>query len=138
MKSGAFEILRATATEGFRERYFQDIRRDLLGELVEYRKDYGRSGLKIHVFTSRPHVQKYNRNSMFFFINGGWCGTGSFCMPSARLPEHPAVGNVSGDDTVRHDSFRGCRRECASGEDRGPLQAPIFIHDAIRDSILPA
>src|SRR4029434_9756718 len=32
-------------------------------------RDFGRSGLKIHVFTSRPHIQKYNRSSMFFFVN---------------------------------------------------------------------
>jgi DNA mismatch repair protein MutL len=36
---------------------------------VEHRRELGRSGLKIHVFTSRPHIQKYNRSSMFFFVN---------------------------------------------------------------------
>jgi len=37
--------------------------------MVEYKKEYGRSGVRVHLFTSRPHIQKYNRNSMFFFIN---------------------------------------------------------------------
>src|SRR5262249_28336472 len=32
-------------------------------------KEFGRSGLKVHLFASRPHIQKYNRNSMFFFVN---------------------------------------------------------------------
>lgn len=69
LKSAGFEILAAPAAGGFRDRIFQIFGKDLLDQLVEYQKDYGRSGVKIHLFTSRPHVQKYNRNSMFFFIN---------------------------------------------------------------------
>ena len=69
LKSGGFEILASPATSGFRDRIFQIFGKDLLDELVEYQKEYGRSGVKLHLFTSRPHVQKYNRNSMFFFIN---------------------------------------------------------------------
>ena len=69
LRSGGFEILAAPAVSGFRDRIFQIFGNDLLNDLVEYSKDFGRSGLKLHLFTSRPHVQKYNRNSMFFFIN---------------------------------------------------------------------
>src|SRR5881296_2974547 len=69
LKSAGFEILAAPVTTDFRDRIFQIFGKDLLDQLVEYQKDYGRSGVKIHLFTSRPHVQKYNRNSMFFFIN---------------------------------------------------------------------
>ena len=53
-----------------RERIFQIFGSDLLEELVEYEKEFPSSGLKVHVFTSRPHIQKHNRNSMFFFVNG--------------------------------------------------------------------
>src|SRR5438093_1345777 len=69
LKSANFEILAAPATSGFRDRIFQVFGKDLLDQMVEYKKDYGRSGVKIHLFTSRPHIQKYNRNSTFFFIN---------------------------------------------------------------------
>src|SRR2546425_2496377 len=69
LKSAGFEILSAPAASGFRDRIFQIFGKDLLDQLVEYEKNFGRSGVKIHLFTSRPHVQKYNRNSMFFFIN---------------------------------------------------------------------
>src|SRR5437588_9733404 len=69
LKSAGFEILAAPRTSGFRDRIFQIFGKDLLDELVEYQKEYGRSGVRLHLFTSRPHVQKYNRNSMFFFIN---------------------------------------------------------------------
>ena len=69
LKSGSFEILAAAATNGFRERIFQVFGKDLLEQLVERRKEFGRSGVSVHVFTSRPHLQKFNRNSMFFFIN---------------------------------------------------------------------
>lgn len=69
LKSGGFEVLAAPAVTGFRDRILQIFGADLLGDLVEHRKDVGRSGVGIHVFTSRPHIQKYNRNSMFFFVN---------------------------------------------------------------------
>src|SRR6266481_1716652 len=69
LKSAGFEILAAPRTSGFRDRIFQIFGKDLLDELVEYQKEFGRSGVRLHLFTSRPHVQKYNRNSMFFFIN---------------------------------------------------------------------
>src|SRR6201993_5021456 len=69
LKSSGFEILSVSATMGFRERILQIFGKDLLDQLLEYQKDFSRAGVKIHLFTSRPHVQKYNRNSMFFFIN---------------------------------------------------------------------
>src|SRR6202007_108789 len=67
LRSGAFEVLSAPAVSGFRDRIFQIFGSDLLEDLVEHQKDFGRSGLKVHLFTSRPQVQKYNRSSMFFF-----------------------------------------------------------------------
>ena len=69
LRSGSFEVLSTPAVPDFRERIFQIFGNDLLDELVEHRKEFGRSGLRIHVFTSRPHIQKYNRHSMFFFVN---------------------------------------------------------------------
>src|SRR5262245_19939373 len=69
LNSAGFEVLSTPSVPGFRDRIFQIFGNDLLEELVEHRKEFGRSGLKIHLFTSRPHVQKYNRHSMFFFVN---------------------------------------------------------------------
>jgi DNA mismatch repair protein MutL len=69
LRSSGFEVLSTPAVADFRDRIFQVFGNDLLDELVEHRKEFGRSGLKIHLFTSRPHVQKYNRHSMFFFVN---------------------------------------------------------------------
>jgi len=69
LKSGNFEVFAAASTTGFRERLFQVFGRDLLDQLVEQTRDFGRAGVKVHVFTSRPHVQKFNRSSMFFFMN---------------------------------------------------------------------
>jgi len=62
-------VLSTPAVPDFRERILQIFGNDLLDELVEHQKESGRSGLKIRVFTSRPHIQKYNRHSMFFFVN---------------------------------------------------------------------
>jgi DNA mismatch repair protein MutL len=62
LKSGNFEVLSTPAVPDFRERIHQVFGSDLLDELVEHQKEFGRSGLKIHVFTSRPHIQKYNRS----------------------------------------------------------------------------
>jgi len=69
VRSGSFEVLSTPAVPDFRERILQIFGNDLLDELVEHQKESGRSGLKIRVFTSRPHIQKYNRHSMFFFVN---------------------------------------------------------------------
>jgi DNA mismatch repair protein MutL len=69
LKSGSFEVLSTPAVPDSRERILQVFGTDLLDELVEHQREFGRSGMKIHVFTSRPHIQKYNRHSMFFFVN---------------------------------------------------------------------
>src|SRR5262245_9494458 len=55
LKSGGFEILSAPATGGFRDRIFQVFGQDLLDQLVQHEKSFGRSGVKVHVFQSRPH-----------------------------------------------------------------------------------
>ena len=51
LKSGSFEVLSAPAVPDFRDRIFQIFGGDLLDELVEHRKEFGRSGLKVHIFT---------------------------------------------------------------------------------------
>ena len=70
LKSGTFELLSAPPAASLRERIFQVFGADLLDEMVEYERRFSSAGLKLHVFTSRPQVQKYNRNSMYFFVNG--------------------------------------------------------------------
>jgi DNA mismatch repair protein MutL len=137
MKSGAFEVLSAPPVEDFRERIFQIFGGDLLGELVEYRKDYGRSGLKIHLFTSRPHVQKYNRNSMFFFVNGRLVRDKILLhaiseayrsvLPSGTFPVTILYISIPFEDV-------DVNVHPAKTEIRFKHQS--FIHDAIRDSIL--
>jgi len=69
LTSGGFEILAAPPAKSHRERIFQIFGADLLDELVEHRRRGDAAGLDLHVFASRPHVQKHNRNSMFFFVN---------------------------------------------------------------------
>lgn len=69
LHSGSFELLAAPPVEGYRERVFQVFGQDLLDSLVEYRRDWASMRVKIHLFASRPHVRKMNRNSTFFFIN---------------------------------------------------------------------
>jgi DNA mismatch repair protein MutL len=137
MKSGAFEVLSAPPVEDFRERIFQIFGGDLLGELVEYRKDFGRSGLKIHLFTSRPHVQKYNRNSMFFFVNGRLVRDKILLhaiseayrsvLPSGTFPVTILFITIPFEDV-------DVNVHPAKTEIRFKHQS--FIHDAIRDSIL--
>ena len=68
-RSGNFEVLAAPPASTRRERIFQVFGGDLLDEMVEFEKEFLQSGLKVHVFTSRPQVQKFNRNSMYFFVN---------------------------------------------------------------------
>ncbi len=70
LRSGKFEVLSAPPASDFRDRIFQVFGADLLDELVEFEKEFPATGLKVHAFTSRPQVQKYNRNSMYFFVNG--------------------------------------------------------------------
>jgi DNA mismatch repair protein MutL len=139
LKSRNFEVLSTPATSGFRERVFQVFGGDLLDQLVEHKKEFGRSGVSVHVFTSRPHVQKYNRNSMFFFINRRLVrdriilhaiseayrnilpsGTFPVTILFITIPFHDVDVNVHPAKTevrFRHQSF---------------------VHDAIRDAIVAA
>jgi DNA mismatch repair protein MutL len=137
LMSGSFEVLAAPAVTGFRERIFQIFGSDLLDELVEYEKDFGRSGLKVHLFTSRPHVQKYNRNSTFFFINRRLVRDKIILhaiseayrniLPSGTFPVSMLFVNIPFQDVDVnvHPAKTEVRFKHSS-----------FVHDAIRDSIL--
>src|SRR5919108_3799741 len=137
LKSGGFEILAAPRTSGFRDRIFQIFGKDLLDQLVEYQKEYGRSGVKLHLFTSRPHVQKYNRNSMFFFINRRLVRDKIILhaisdayrniLPSGTFPVVILFVAIPYEDV-------DVNVHPAKTEVRFKHQS--FIHDAIRDSIL--
>src|SRR5438552_6716516 len=137
LKSGGFEILAAPATSGFRDRIFQIFGKDLLDELVEYQKEYGRSGVKLHLFTSRPHVQKYNRNSMFFFINRRLVRDKIILhaisdayrniLPSGTFPVVILFVSIPYEDV-------DVNVHPAKTEVRFKQQS--FVHDAIRDAIL--
>src|SRR5436309_13826914 len=137
LKSAGFEILSAPATAGFRDRVFQIFGKDLLDQLVEYEKSFGRSGVKVHLFTSRPHVQKYNRNSMFFFINRRLVRDKIILhaiseayrniLPSGTFPVVIMFVTIPYEDV-------DVNVHPAKTEVRFKHQS--FIHDAIRDSIL--
>src|SRR6185295_4666859 len=137
LKSGSFEILSAPATAGFRDRLFQVFGNDLLDQLVEHQKSFGRSGVRIHLFTSRPHVQKYNRNSMFFFINRRLVRDKIILhaiseayrsiLPSGTFPVVIMFVTIPFEDV-------DVNVHPAKTEVRFKHQS--FIHDAIRDSIL--
>src|SRR6266581_4675467 len=137
LKSAGFEILSAPAASGFRDRIFQIFGKDLLDQLVEYGKNVGRSGVKIHLFTSRPHVQKYNRNSMFFFINRRLVRDKIILhaiseayrniLPSGTFPVVIMFVTIPFEDV-------DVNVHPAKTEVRFKHQS--FIHDAIRDAIL--
>src|SRR5262244_2661160 len=137
LRSAGFEILAAPVTAGFRDRIFQIFGKDLLDELVEHEKDYGRSGVKVHLFTSRPHVQKYNRNSMFFFINQRLVRDKIILhaiseayrniLPSGVFPVVIMFVTIPFEDV-------DVNVHPAKTEVRFKHQS--FVHDAIRDSIL--
>ncbi len=137
LKSASFEILSAPVTSGFRDRIFQIFGRDLLDQLVEHEKTFGRSGVKVHVFTSRPHVQKYNRNSMFFFINRRLVRDKIILhaiseayrniLPSGTFPVVIMFVTIPFEDV-------DVNVHPAKTEVRFKHQS--FVHDAIRDSIL--
>jgi DNA mismatch repair protein MutL len=137
LKSSGFEILSAPATTGFRERIFQVFGKDLLDQLVEHQKDFGRSGVKIHLFTSRPHIQKYNRNSMFFFINRRLVRDKIILhaiseayrniLPSGTFPVVILFLSIPYEDV-------DVNVHPAKTEVRFKHQS--FVHDAIRDAIL--
>ena len=137
LKSGGFEVLSTPAVPDFRDRIFQIFGNDLLGELVEHRKEFGRSGLKIHVFTSRPHIQKYNRYSMFFFVNRRLVRDKIIMhaiseayrnmLPSGTFPVTILFVSVPYEDV-------DVNVHPAKTEVRFKHQG--FIHDAIRDAIV--
>jgi DNA mismatch repair protein MutL len=137
LKSAGFEIMAAPSTGGFRDRIFQVFGSDLLDQLVEHKKDFGRSGVKIHLFTSRPHVQKYNRNSMFFFINRRLVRDKIILhaiseayrniLPSGTFPVVILFVTIPFEDV-------DVNVHPAKTEVRFKHQS--FVHDAIRDSIL--
>jgi DNA mismatch repair protein MutL len=137
LKSAGFEILSAPAASGFRDRIFQVFGKDLLDELVEHEKNFGRSGVKVHLFTSRPHVQKYNRNSMFFFINRRLVRDRIILhaiseayrniLPSGTFPVVIMFVTIPYEDV-------DVNVHPAKTEVRFKHQS--FVHDAIRDSIL--
>ena len=139
LKSGTFEILCAPATDGFRNRLFQVFGKDLLDQLVDHRKDFGRSGVSVQVFTSRPHIQKYNRNSMFFFINRRLVRDRIIMhaiseayrniLPSGTFPVAILFVTIPFEDV-------DVNVHPAKTEVRFKHQS--FVHDAIRDSILAA
>src|SRR5437867_2356301 len=139
LKSSGFEILSAPAAGGFRERIFQIFGKDLLDQLVEYQKNVGRSGVKIHLFTSRPHVQKYNRNSTFFFINRRLVRDKIILhaiseayrniLPSGTFPVVIMFVTIPYEDV-------DVNVHPAKTEVRFKHQS--FVHDTIRDSILSA
>ena len=137
LKSSGFEILSAPATTGSRERIFQIFGKDLLDQLLEYQKEFSRAGVKIHLFTSRPHVQKYNRNSMFFFINRRLVRDKIILhaiseayrniLPSGTFPVVILLLSIPYEDV-------DVNVHPAKTEVRFKHQS--FIHDAIRDAIL--
>ena len=137
LKSANFEILSAPATAGFRDRIFQVFGKDLLDQMVEHQKNFGRSGVKVHLFTSRPHVQKYNRNSMFFFINRrlvrdkiilhAISDAYRSILPSGTFPVVILFVTIPYEDV-------DVNVHPAKTEVRFKHQS--FVHDAIRDSIL--
>ena len=137
LKSGTFEIVATSPTKGYRERLFQVFGTDLLDQLVEHKKDFGRSGVKVHVFTSRPHIQKYNRNSMFFFINRRLVRDRIMLhavseayrniLPSGTFPVTIMFMTIPYEDV-------DVNVHPAKTEVRFKHQS--FVHDAIRDSIL--
>jgi DNA mismatch repair protein MutL len=139
LRSGSFEVLSTPSVPDFRERVFQVFGNDLLDELVEHRKEFGRSGLKIHVFTSRPHIQKYNRHSMFFFVNRRLVRDKIIMhavseayrnmLPSGTFPVVILFITVPFEDV-------DVNVHPAKTEVRFKHQG--FIHDSIRDSIVAA
>jgi len=139
LKSGSFEVLSTPAVPGFRERIFQVFGNDLLEELVEHERELGRSGLKIHVFTSRPHIQKYNRSSMFFFVNRRLVRDKIIMhavseayrnmLPSGTFPVVILFMTVPFQDV-------DVNVHPAKTEVR--FKHPSFIHDSIRDTIVTA
>lgn len=138
LKSGRFELLSTPPAASLRERIFQVFGSDLLDELVEYERA-APSGLKLHVFTSRPQVQKYNRNSMSFFVNGravrdkvlfhayaeayrNVLPSGTFPVTMLYIRARPADIDVNVHPAKTEIRFR----------------QPSVVHDAVRDAVVEA
>src|SRR5215472_13640930 len=51
LKSASFEIVSVPSTLTFRDRIFKILGRDLVDQLVEHEKSFGRYGVKLHLFT---------------------------------------------------------------------------------------
>src|SRR5262245_28851444 len=137
LRSGTFEVLATTPVTDFRDRIYQIFGGDLLAELVEHRKEFGRSGVKVHLFTSRPHIQKYNRNSMFFFVNRRLVRDKIILHAISEAYRNVLPSGVFPVTilflTVPYDSV-DVNVHPAKTEVRFKHQS--FIHDAIRDSVL--
>ena len=127
----------APSTGGFRDRIFQIFGRICWISWSNTRRTSGRSGVKVHLFTSRPHVQKYNRNSMFFFINRRLVRDKIILhaiseayrniLPSGTFPVVILFVTIPFEDV-------DVNVHPAKTEVRFKHQS--FVHDAIRDSIL--
>ena len=139
LKSGNFEVLSAPPASNFRERIFQVFGGDLLDELVEFEKDFSGSGLKVHVFTSRPQVQKFNRNSMFFFVNGR-----AVREPAILHAYNEAYRNILPSRTFPVTILYVVTRHREIDVNVHPAKTEVrfrqrsVVHDAIRDTVLEA
>ena len=139
LKSGNFEVLSAPPASNYRERIFQIFGGDLLDELVEFEKEFPASGLKVHVFTSRPQVQKYNRNSMFFFVNGR-----AVREPAILHAYTEAYRNILPSGTFPVTILYVVTRHRDIDVNVHPAKTEVrfrqrsVVHDAIRDSVLEA
>ena len=139
LKSGNFELLSAPPASNYRERIFQVFGGDLLDELVEFEKEFPASGLKVHVFTSRPQVQKYNRNSMFFFVNGR-----AVREPAILHAYTEAYRNILPSGTFPVTILYVETRHRDIDVNVHPAKTEVrfrqrsVVHDAIRDTVLEA
>ncbi len=139
LKSGNFEVLSAPPASNYRERILQVFGPDLLDELVEFEKDFPASGLTVHVFTSRPQVQKYNRNSMFFFVNGR-----AVREPAILHAYTEAYRNILPSHTFPVTILYVATRHRDIDVNVHPAKTEVrfrqrsVVHDAIRDTVLEA
>ena len=139
VRSSNLEILSAPPASGFRDRIYQVFGKDLVNDLVEGRKEFPRAGVRLHLFTSRPHVQKYNRSSMYFFINRRLVRDKIMVhaiseayrsiLPSRTFPVTIVYVDVRFEDV-------DVNVHPAKTEVR--FRQPSFVHDAIRDSVVEA
>lgn len=139
LKSSGYEVFSAPPAKDARERVLQVFGRELLDELIEFERDLSGARVRIHLFTSRPHVQKHNRNSMFLFVNGravkdraimhayteayrNILPSGTFPVTILFLETHPADVDVNVHPRKAEVRFR-----------KGSL-----VHDAVRETVIQA